>query len=110
VLRGADQETTAALESGWDDLLARTKASRLVPAEYSGATFYLSNLGVFPIVSHFDAVVPLGASAILALASMAPDGSAECTLSCDHRVVFGADAAHFLTHLATLLASSETWL
>ncbi|MCY0906753.1 MAG: 2-oxo acid dehydrogenase subunit E2 [Sulfobacillus thermotolerans] len=109
VLRDMGEKSLAAIQTEWKALLERTKAARLLPPEYSGATFYLSNLGVYPIVKQFDAVVPLGASAILAIAAMDKEGTADCTLTCDHRVVFGADAAHFLTHLAGLLVSSDLW-
>lgn len=108
VLRDAGGKSLADLQTVWKDLLSQTKSARLGPKDYSGATFYLSNLGVYPVVRQFDAVVPLGASAILAVAAMDADGSAECTLTCDHRVVFGADAAHFLTHLASQLATLDS--
>lgn len=108
VLRDAGAKSLADLQSVWKDLLNQTKSARLGPKDYSGATFYLSNLGVYPVVRQFDAVVPLGASAILAVAAMDSDGSAQCTLTCDHRVVFGADAAHFLTHLASQLATPDS--
>lgn len=108
VLRDAGGKSLADLQSAWKDLLNQTKSARLGPKDYSGATFYLSNLGIYPVVRQFDAVVPLGASAILAVAAMDSDGSAECTLTCDHRVVFGADAAHFLTHLASQLANPDS--
>ncbi|OYV23717.1 MAG: hypothetical protein B7W97_02365 [Mycobacterium sp. 20-66-4] len=47
----------------------------------------------------FDAIVPLGAAAILAVAAPARDGLTRLTLTCDHRVVAGADAARFLATL-----------
>lgn len=50
----------------------------------------------------FEAIVPLGAAAILAVGAER-EGTAAFTLSCDHRVVFGADAARFLTTLESLL-------
>ncbi len=109
VLRDAGGKSLADLQIMWNDLLSQTKSSRLGPKDYTGATFYLSNLGIYPVVRQFDAVVPLGASAILAVAAINADGSAECTLTCDHRVVFGADAAHFLTHLASQLATPDDW-
>ena len=74
--------------------------------DYRGATFYLSNLGMFDTVSRFDAVVPVGAAAILAVAAI-QDGLAEFTLSCDHRVIYGADAARFFETLAVLLGDPK---
>ncbi|MDX2504271.1 MAG: 2-oxo acid dehydrogenase subunit E2, partial [Gammaproteobacteria bacterium] len=79
----------------------------LTPEDYRGATFYLSNLGMYKQVSHFDAVVPLGAAAILSLGAAQQDGKAEFTLSCDHRVIYGADAARFIETLAHFLSSPE---
>jgi len=61
---------------------------------------------MFSTVSRFDAVVPVGAAAILAVAAI-QDGLAEFTLSCDHRVVYGADAARFLETLALLLGDPK---
>ena len=65
----------------------KVKSCRLVPQDYRGATFYLSDLGVFPVVQSFDLIIPLGASAILSVAAARKEG-AMFTLSCDHRVVF----------------------
>ena len=75
----------------------------LVPADYSGATFYLSNLGTSSVVRAFHSIVPIGASAILSVAALLGPQGALCTLACDHRVVFGADAARFLEILAQQL-------
>ncbi len=67
--------------------------------DYEGGSFYLSNLGVFPRVFWFDALVPLGASAILAVSAADKAGRGAITLSCDHRVLAGADAAQFMEDL-----------
>jgi pyruvate dehydrogenase E2 component (dihydrolipoamide acetyltransferase) len=91
------------LTEDWRELKGKLERRRLTPADYSGATFYLSNLGPFPGVEQFDAIVPSGAAAILAVAAPAPDGLSRLTLSCDHRVVAGADAARFLASLSTHL-------
>ncbi|MDE2270341.1 MAG: 2-oxo acid dehydrogenase subunit E2 [Betaproteobacteria bacterium] len=87
------------LNEDWRELREKMARRRLVPADYSGATFYLSNLGMFAGVEQFDAIVPLGAAAILAVAAPARDGLTRLTLTCDHRVVAGADAARFLATL-----------
>ncbi|MHB0887303.1 dihydrolipoamide acetyltransferase family protein [Acidithiobacillus sp.] len=110
VLRDAARRPLAELAEDWRLLLGKVKKGRLNPEDYQGASFYLSNLGVFPVVSHFSAIVPLGASAILAIAATDAHGQADFTLSCDHRVIFGADAARFLTALAKHLAQPESWL
>jgi pyruvate dehydrogenase E2 component (dihydrolipoamide acetyltransferase) len=98
VLRDAAGRSLAELAEDWTKLRERTKSRRLTPADYSGATFYVSDLGVFSVVHAFGSIVPIGASAILSIAASGPQG-AFVTLTCDHRVVFGADAARFLETL-----------
>lgn len=98
VLRDAAGRALTALEQEWAGLREKVKTRRLLPAEYSGATFYLSDLGVFSVVHDFDSIVPVGATAILSVAAARPEG-AFFTLACDHRVVFGVDAARFLETL-----------
>jgi pyruvate dehydrogenase E2 component (dihydrolipoamide acetyltransferase) len=102
VLRDAASRSLAELARDWSNLREKIKSRRLVPADYGGATFYLSDLGVFSVVYAFDAIVPVGASAILSVAASRRQG-AFFTLACDHRVVFGADAARFLETLAQQL-------
>lgn len=102
VLRDAAGRPLGELAADWSRLRERAKTRRLTPADYSGATFYLSDLGVFPVVYAFDLIIPAGASAILSVAATGPQG-AFFTLACDHRVVFGADAAQFLAMLGQLL-------
>lgn len=104
VIRDAAGRPLDELAEDWRALKGRAKAGRLQPADYQGATFYLSNLGVFPGVSRFEAIVPLGAAAILAVGAP-QQGQVDLTLSCDHRVVFGADAARFLATLAARLVA-----
>jgi pyruvate dehydrogenase E2 component (dihydrolipoamide acetyltransferase) len=91
------------LEQDWKSLREKVRSRRLAPPDYSGATFYLSDLGVFSVVEAFDSIVPIGASAILSVAASRPQG-AFFTLASDHRVVFGADAARFLETLRGLLS------
>ncbi|VAX02960.1 Dihydrolipoamide acetyltransferase component of pyruvate dehydrogenase complex [hydrothermal vent metagenome] len=106
VLRDVARRPVEELSRNWNALKERATgkqhSQRLTPQDYRGATFYLSNLGMFSSVVHFDAVVPAGAAAILAVAAI-QDGLVEFTLSCDHRVVYGADAARFMETLALLL-------
>ena len=102
VLRDVGGRTLTELAVAWKTLKEKAASRRLAKEEYTGATFYLSNLGVFRRVTRFDAIVPRDASAILAVGA-AHDGAAECTLSCDHRVIYGADAARFLETLGELL-------
>jgi len=107
VLRDVARRPFDELTEDWRILRDKIKRNRLAPDDYRGATFYLSNLGVFEQVTHFDAIVPLGAAAILSLGSE-QDGQAEFTLSCDHRVIFGAEAARFLETLLGYLSTPES--
>ncbi|MHB8211574.1 MAG: dihydrolipoamide acetyltransferase family protein [Acidithiobacillus sp.] len=109
VLRDAAGRPLKELVEGWRILLGKVKKGRIYPEDYQGASFYLSNLGVFPEVERFNAIVPVGASAILAVAAAGSDGRADFTLSCDHRVIFGADAARFLQRLGKRL-EDLSWL
>ncbi len=111
VLRDAAGRPMEPLAREWESLKGRAsgkqRSQRLMPQDYRGATFYLSNLGMFSKIIRFDAVVPLGSAAILAVAAVQDDGLAEFTLSCDHRVVYGVDAARFLETLALLLGEPK---
>jgi len=102
------------LSREWKDLVKRSRAKQLEPDEYSTGTFTLSNLGMFG-VDRFDAILPPGTGAILAIASSKPtvvansDGSIsvkkimQVNLTADHRVIYGADGASFLKDLSYLI-------
>ncbi|MBE7561811.1 2-oxo acid dehydrogenase subunit E2 [Acidithiobacillus sp. HP-6] len=109
VLRDAARRRLPELAEDWRILLGKVKKGRVTPNDYQGATFYLSNLGIFPEIERFNAIVPTGAAAILAVAAAGSDGLTDFTLSCDHRVIFGADAARFLQHLGKRL-EDLSWL
>jgi pyruvate dehydrogenase E2 component (dihydrolipoamide acetyltransferase) len=94
-------------------LAAKVRDSSITPPELSGATFTVSNLGMFGI-TEFSAVINPPQAAILAVGAMgeAPvvvDGRVvvrhrmEISLSCDHRILYGADAAQFLARIRELL-------
>jgi pyruvate dehydrogenase E2 component (dihydrolipoamide acetyltransferase) len=109
VLRDAANRPLAELAEYWRILLGKVKTGRLAPEDYQGASFYVSNLGIFAEVEGFDAIVPVDASAILAVAAPGSDGRTQLTLTCDHRGIFGADAARFLQRLSKRL-KDPTWL
>jgi pyruvate dehydrogenase E2 component (dihydrolipoamide acetyltransferase) len=114
VLAAADRTDLYSLARNWADLVSRARSKQLKPEEYSTGTFTLSNLGMFG-VDRFDAVLPPGTGAILAVAASRPtvvagkDGSIavkrqmQVNLTADHRVIYGADAAAFLKDLAELI-------
>jgi pyruvate dehydrogenase E2 component (dihydrolipoamide acetyltransferase) len=106
VLRDVAVRPLSELAADWRGIQEKVVSRRLGAQDYQGATFYLSNLGIFPVVDSFDAVLPLGAAAILCVAA-AHGERASFTLGCDHRVLAGADAARFLQTLAEWLASPQ---
>lgn len=94
-------------------LVARAQSGKLKPADLSGGTFTISNLGMYGIDS-FNAIVNSPQAAILAVGQIAPrvvpveDHPAvqpmmTLTLSCDHRAVDGARGAQFLQSLAEMI-------
>ena len=106
VLRDMAGRPLAELAADWTALRQRARDKRLAPGDYQGATCYLSNLGMFSAVRDFDAILPEGASLILALAAERA-GRAQATLTCDHRVVYGADAARMVEDLIARLESPD---
>ncbi|WP_341884847.1 dihydrolipoamide acetyltransferase family protein [Synechococcus sp. UW140] len=114
VLAQADRVDLYSLSRNWADLVARARTKQLKPDEYSSGTFTLSNLGMFG-VDRFDAILPPGTGAILAVGASRPvvvansDGSIavkaqmQVNITADHRVIYGADAAAFLKDLALLI-------
>lgn len=107
IIRRAHEKSLIAISSEIKDLAARAKAGKLLPEEFQGGTFSLSNLGMFGI-SHFAAIVNPPQGGILAVGAgerrFVPDDKdnpvvktiMSCTLSVDHRVVDGAVGAAFL--------------
>jgi pyruvate dehydrogenase E2 component (dihydrolipoamide acetyltransferase) len=117
VLRNADQTDLYSLSRAWKDLVERSRSKQLQPDEYSTGTFTLSNLGMFG-VDRFDAILPPGQGSILAIGASRPqvvatkDGlmgvkqQMQVNITCDHRVIYGADAAAFLQDLAKLIETN----
>jgi pyruvate dehydrogenase E2 component (dihydrolipoamide acetyltransferase) len=102
------------------DLSERARAGRLRPADISGGTFTLSNLGMYK-VDAFSAIITPPQAAVLAIGAIsdrvvAVNGQPSVrpmmtmTLSSDHRVVDGARAAAFLGDLNDAISRPEKWL
>jgi pyruvate dehydrogenase E2 component (dihydrolipoamide acetyltransferase) len=95
-------------------LAERVRSNSITPPELSGATFTVSNLGMYGMTAITPVINPPQA-AILGVGAARPvlarDGSGEIverslltlTLSCDHRILYGADAARFLADIKALL-------
>jgi pyruvate dehydrogenase E2 component (dihydrolipoamide acetyltransferase) len=117
VLQNADQQDIYSLSRTWRDLVDRSRTKQLKPEEYSSGTFTLSNLGMFG-VSSFDAILPPGQGSILAIGGARPtvvataDGllgvkrQMQVNITCDHRIIYGADAAAFLKDLAEVIETN----
>jgi dihydrolipoamide dehydrogenase len=108
VLRDTCNRDLADLNANWADLMARARVKRLKPEEYSNPTFTISNMGMLG-VAYFDAIPAPGTSAILAIATTGSQGM-PVTLTADHRIVNGADAARFLNTLKERVESPEAWI
>ena len=97
------------------DLIARSQSGKLKPDEYTGATFSISNLGMFD-VDNFVAIILPPQAAMMAVGSVKPrpvvkngeiaiEQTMNVTLSSDHRVVDGAEGAKFVGELKKVLES-----
>ena len=113
VVRDADLKGVAQIAREVRDLAARARQRKLTPEEYTGATFSVSNLGMFGIVE-FTAIINPPESGILAVGQVEEKPVVEngevvvrprmrVTMSCDHRVVDGATGARFLQTLKDFL-------
>jgi pyruvate dehydrogenase E2 component (dihydrolipoamide acetyltransferase) len=113
VIRNADRKSLREIGAEARELAGRARERKLKPEEYTGATFSVSNLGMFAI-DHFTAVINPPEAGILAVGTIAPVptvvGGAvairrrmQVTMSCDHRVIDGATGARFLETLKLML-------
>jgi pyruvate dehydrogenase E2 component (dihydrolipoamide acetyltransferase) len=113
VIRDADRKTLREIGQEARVLAAKAHERRLQPEEYTGATFSVSNLGMFAI-DEFTAVINPPEAGILAVGAIvakpvALDGQVavrrrmRVTMSCDHRVIDGATGAAFLKTLKQML-------
>ena len=107
VIKDTDQKTISNISEEMKDLAARARAKKLMPTEFQGGSFAISNLGMFGIES-FDAIINPPHAAILAVGTgkkkpvVSDDGSLgaatemELSLSVDHRVIDGVLGAQLL--------------
>ena len=113
VIRNADVKSLAEIGREAKELADKARSRRLQPSEYTGATFSVSNLGMFDI-DQFTAVINPPEAGIIAVGSIVQkpvvlDGQVTArrrmrlTMSCDHRVIDGATGAAFLQTLKQML-------
>ena len=119
VIRNTDKIGLGDIAKRRKELAERARANRLQPADISGATFTISNLGMFN-VDAFTAIIVPPQAGILAVGAItdrvvAVDGmigvrpTVNLTLSSDHRVVDGARAAAFLNDVVLSLVEVDKW-
>jgi pyruvate dehydrogenase E2 component (dihydrolipoamide acetyltransferase) len=120
VVKFADQKSISQIAADAKELYGKAKDKKLQPAEFSGNTFTISNLGMMDIEA-FTAIINPPDSAILAVGAITEkvvkkgDGFAvtsimKVTLSCDHRSVDGAVGASFLQTVKKYLQNPVTML
>ncbi len=113
VVRDVDRKGLRQIAGETRDLAARARDGKLKQGDLEGGTFTVSNLGMFG-VDQFTAIINPPESAILAVGAIverpvvvegeiAVRARMRVTLSCDHRVIYGADAAAFLADLRRTL-------
>lgn len=109
----ADRKALGEIARETRALAQRVRDGSITPPELSGGTFTVSNLGMYGVRS-FTAIINPPQAAILSVGAVAPravvrDGGIgvsremSLVLACDHRVLYGADAARFLAHIRQLL-------
>lgn len=120
VIRHADQKSMSQIASDAKDLYAKARDKKIQPAEFTGNTFTISNLGMMEI-DEFTAIINPPDSCILAVGRIKEtvvrkeDGFGvtnvmKVTLSCDHRSVDGAVGAAFLQTLKKFMENPVTML
>ena len=113
VVRAADQKSLSQIAAEVRELAERARSRKLKPEEYTGATFSISNLGMFGI-DEFTAVINPPEGGILAIGAMTPKPVVRdneivirqmmrVTMSCDHRIIDGATGAKFLQTFKKIL-------
>jgi pyruvate dehydrogenase E2 component (dihydrolipoamide acetyltransferase) len=113
IVRDADAIGVAEISQQVKELAKRARERKLQPEEYTGATFSISNLGMFGI-DEFTAIINPPEAAILAIGKaeekvvvvdgeMVVQSRMRVTMSCDHRVIDGATGAKFLQTLRSYL-------
>jgi dihydrolipoamide dehydrogenase len=108
VLRGVHSRGLMELNADWKALVARARKRRLNQEEYSNATFQISNLGMYG-VTQFNAIPIPGLGAVLAVSAAGTYGM-PLTITADHRVINGAEAAQFLNFLKETIENPDRWL
>ena len=120
IVRDCDKRGIRQIDQDMRVNIEKARAGKLTPADLDRGTFSVSNMGMFD-VDEFQAVVNPPNAAILAIPTAKPtpvviDGQIvvrqrmKLTLSCDHRIVYGATGAQFLQEVKRLLQAPYSLL
>jgi pyruvate dehydrogenase E2 component (dihydrolipoamide acetyltransferase) len=102
VLRDADTGSVTDLDAQLSQMVARARAGRVLPDDVSGGTFTITNLGGLGIDAFSPIITPPQAAVLgVGAARGADDRRATLSLTFDHRIADGADAARFLADVVT---------
>jgi len=120
IIKDADQKGLAQISAEMKDLAARARDRKLKPEEFQGGTFSLSNLGMFGIQSFASIINPpqgmimsVGAGEerpVITDGALAKATVMTVTLTCDHRVVDGANGARWLSAFKGFVEDPVTML
>jgi len=119
VIRNTDRKALDEIQAESADMATKARDGKLSPDEMKGGTFTISNMGMMG-VENFAAIINPGEAAILAVSASVPaaavkDGQIairdmmKMTLSADHRVVDGSDAARFVQAVKLKLEDKNLW-
>ncbi len=111
----ADEKSLGEIARETHTLAERVRSAAITPPELGGGTFTVSNLGMYGVKS-FTAIINPPQAGILSVGALAPRAvvheaelaarhTMTLTLACDHRILYGAEAAQFLARIRELLES-----
>jgi pyruvate dehydrogenase E2 component (dihydrolipoamide acetyltransferase) len=120
VIRKAETKSLSQITKETKELAARARAGQLKPEEYGNGSISISNMGMFGI-DHFAAIINQPEAAMLAVGRVVEKPVAingmiavrpmmSMTISCDHRLLYGAHAAQFLGKLRAILEGPDPHL
>jgi len=112
----ADEKSLGEIARETHALADRVRSGAITPPELGGGTFTVSNLGMYGVKS-FTAIINPPQAGILSVGALAPRpvvhddrlvarNTMTLTLACDHRILYGAEAAQFLARIRELLEAS----
>lgn len=119
VIKNSDRISVGEIAQRRKELADRARANRLQPADITGATFTISNLGMFAVDAFTAIIVPpqagilavgaIGERVVASGGMLGVRSMVSLTLSSDHRVVDGARAAQFLADVVHSLTDVAAW-